>query len=86
MDIITTLSQSLAASPADPNVSLTPIAFLDREHQRQSVTYGILKILADRSFPQDQGPVGFAVLEMIAGTFDRFSDLLDPLFRKQVRA
>jgi hemerythrin-like domain-containing protein len=47
-NLITTLSQSLAASPADPSVSLTPIAFLDREHQRQSVTYGILKVLADQ--------------------------------------
>lgn len=47
MDFIARLSDAVAASPPDDRSFLRPISFLDREHYRQRVTYGILKILAD---------------------------------------
>ncbi len=46
-DLVTSLSQHLAESAIDPRSFLTPIALLDREHYRQSVTYGMLRVLAD---------------------------------------
>lgn len=47
MDFIVRVSDGLAASPPDARSFLKPIVFLDREHYRQQVTYGILKLLAD---------------------------------------
>jgi len=47
MDLVTRLSDAIAASPPDDRSFLRPLSFLYGEHYRQQVTYGILKILAD---------------------------------------
>lgn len=45
-EIVTKVSQGFAAEPVDPRSLLDPVGFLDKEHHRQAVTFGILRVLA----------------------------------------
>ena len=45
-DFVTSVSQGVAENPIDPRSLLNPVGFLDHEHYRQSVTYGVLRTLA----------------------------------------
>lgn len=44
-DLVTAVSQGIAAEPVDPRSLLDPVGFLDKEHHRQAVTFGILRVL-----------------------------------------